>query len=238
MDHLEIPPDIEGTLLPSETTPVASLSTFHIPGQQNSNIPTLVHPALSEQLPSAGIDQLLYHATPSVEDVARLRELFLCPGCSARSVLVPRPGRHEDPPRYAPWAITYWLRLSVVRQAKREWADAMQHLQKMNYKRVEKQTKETSILVDRVLDVLHTLPWAGAIEGFSVQFPCTCLATYLSTKWLSSEHEDHMLSLLRHDLLISGHHTSITIEDTTFTQKLHDAYAHRSDTYTLSSSHN
>ncbi|KAF9025715.1 hypothetical protein BDZ89DRAFT_1040400 [Hymenopellis radicata] len=231
MDGLQIPPDLEDTLLPSTTTPVALLATFHIPPIQ---ITPSIASSLSDQLPTTTIEHLTHRATPPAADVQHLHSLFLRQNGSVHSILVARPGRDEDPPHYPVWALSYWLRLDVVREAKREWATAMRHLDGINQRLLVKKTEETAGLLDRVHDTLQMLPWAGTISSFSTKLQSVYLAAYLSTQWLSCEHEEQMLSLLSSDLAMAGFRASVIIEGTQFMEQLRSAYKHK-DIYDQSS---
>lgn len=62
-------------------------------------------------------------------------------------------------------------------------------------------------MVDKVMqeayNVLSYLPWSGNVCGFDDNEPLHTLATYASRAWLSTLHENQMLDLLRHDLLLT-----------------------------------
>lgn len=231
MDGLQIPPDLEDTLLPSTTTPVALLATFHIPPIQ---ITPSIASSLSDQPPTTTIEHLTHCATPPAADVQRLHSLLLRQNGSVHSILVARPGCDEDSPRYPVWALSYWLRLDIVREAKQEWATMMRHLDGINQRLLGKKTKETAGLLDRVHNTLQMLPWAGTISGFSTKLQSVYLAAYLSTQWLSCEHEEQMLSLLSSDLAMAGFCASVIIEGTQFMEQLRSTYKHK-DIYDQSS---
>ncbi|KAF9035683.1 hypothetical protein BDZ89DRAFT_946813 [Hymenopellis radicata] len=110
----------------------------------------------------------------------------------------------------------------------------MHHLQGLNHQFTAKQTAETEALLDRVYDTLHSLPWAGTIHGFSVDLQMVYLSSYLSTRWLTDEHEGQMLGLLEHDIIMSGQRRSVIIENTLFTEKLKASYAARDEYHTSS----
>ena len=74
-------------------------------------------------------------------------------------------------------------------------------------------------------DVLSYLPWTSDICGFDNSDPLPTVATYASRSWLTTIHEDQMLDLLRHDLLLRG--SKAEIENMAFFPKLREGYNQR-----------
>ncbi|KAJ7580341.1 hypothetical protein C8J56DRAFT_734783, partial [Mycena floridula] len=81
-------------------------------------------------------------------------------------------------------------------------------------------------LIDQVLDMIHRLPWSGSIHGFPLKVDITYLAEFLMTDWLSSEHVDLMMDLLRREIFTAGQASEVEVasEAAMFMSKVKSAY--------------
>ncbi|THU94789.1 hypothetical protein K435DRAFT_667696, partial [Dendrothele bispora CBS 962.96] len=81
-------------------------------------------------------------------------------------------------------------------------------------------------LVEEACDALKRLQWTGKINGFSIQVRVDYLAHLFTTKWLSSEHMDLFIELLRARVAGMEHGWKVELpgETATFIQKIIQAY--------------
>ncbi len=114
-----------------------------------------------------------------------------------------------------------------VRLTRAKWARGEVELEKRWASKTWKTSDETKELLDRTYNILGFLPWAGAIQGFSVDVEMHYLASFLTRDWLTTEHEDQLISLLRHDLMQSELESQVELELTYFIPKIEAAFAHR-----------
>ena len=117
---------------------------------------------------------------------------------------------------FPPWIVTYWAEVARIGTAKNKWilAEEAMELQKKG----KNQTEETKDLITRVYNALATISWSTTIRGFPGNVSVDYLAAYMTKAWLTDEHENQMLHLLRHELARSGEGdgTRIYIAETTF----------------------
>jgi hypothetical protein len=55
-----------------------------------------------------------------------------------------------------------------------------------------------------VYDILNWIPWSGSIHGFPLELDMTYLSQFMTMEWLTSEHVDMMMDLLRQDVFVAG----------------------------------
>lgn len=77
-------------------------------------------------------------------------------------------------------------------------------------------------LVQKTYAALASILWSGIIRGFPFPNEVTtdyCIP-YLTTQWLTDEHEMQMLDLLKTDLLRSGQAAGVKVETVYFLSRL------------------
>ncbi|KAF8877791.1 hypothetical protein BD779DRAFT_1448283 [Infundibulicybe gibba] len=80
-------------------------------------------------------------------------------------------------------------------------------------------------------EVIESLFWSGSVSGFRLKIDKSHLASYLTTDWLTDEHESLMLEVLQRNiatLAIPGH---IEIHDVWFYPLLENAHADLMEDY-------
>ena len=82
--------------------------------------------------------------------------------------------------------------------------------------------EKTDEVMQQAYDMLSCLPWSGNIHGFDHAEPLDQLATYASHEWLGTTHENQILDLLRHDLLLNG--SRIEVPGMAFFTTIRQAY--------------
>jgi hypothetical protein len=128
-------------------------------------------------------------------------------------------------PHFPMWILSYWINLSEVHQLQLQWRDAEAALQK-NCEAQKGKPSPLAPLVTNVYAVLAGLPWNGQLSGRKI--PITTLSAYMTTEWLSDEHESQMLELLRQDLLRTALNSEVEVEEIHFIPLLCNAYSNRS----------
>ena len=83
-------------------------------------------------------------------------------------------------------------------------------------------TDATKDLITQAYNALTTISWFATVQGFSGSVSIECLAAYMTKEWLTDEHENQMLHLLRLELARGGEGEArgIYIADTTFMPSL------------------
>jgi hypothetical protein len=107
-------------------------------------------------------------------------------------------------------ALGTWALIIEVYTAKERWNRALQWM-KSYHQTIPKQ------YIERVMDILHRVPWKDFIKGLGTGLMITDMATFLSEGWLSTSHIDSMLAVtahLHHDALINpDSRTEIVLTD-------------------------
>ncbi|THU85169.1 hypothetical protein K435DRAFT_686053 [Dendrothele bispora CBS 962.96] len=118
------------------------------------------------------------------------------------SIVIP----HDDidpTETYPLWLVPYWAELIPIHEAQRRWMPAVESLR-------QRQRLETALaggsgaLIDEVYDTLSSLEWSGIISGFPIQIERHYLSAFFTNEWLSSEHEDLLMDLLRGEVNDNG----------------------------------
>lgn len=214
-------------LLPSVTLTVQEFLAYKLPS---------VAPNIRFTRPNKYLSIL----EPNVDDVEEFAKLTLPPSgvldslremdkSGARSIICP----HETSAggkRYPMWLLTYWLQVKDVRGVQCQWRSAVSNL----HERIKEKDNQSSELVQTVDTVVSHLPWAGEIPGFNTKTDMRFISFYLTTQWLTDDHESLMLELLRRETeQLEGVH--INFQDPFFIPLLCAAYDNRSNYGTDSS---
>ncbi|EIW56100.1 uncharacterized protein TRAVEDRAFT_128663 [Trametes versicolor FP-101664 SS1] len=85
----------------------------------------------------------------------------------------------------------------------------------------------THQLLNDVLGVFGTLPWAGNIHGFENPEPLKSLATYVSKDWFSDVKVNQLLDLLRLEVNRRPEGRAVTVENLAFWRFLEEGYKRR-----------
>ncbi|KAH9955393.1 hypothetical protein BGW80DRAFT_1188781, partial [Lactifluus volemus] len=118
------------------------------------------------------------------------------------------------------WTLSYWVQVFHLRPLKKKWLDAEESLQKQSHSK--QRTDDTKGLVSQVQNALACISWAGDIKGFSASISTVHLTTYLTREWLTDEHENQMLYLLRQEVSRGRREDGISVCDTFFMKRLID----------------
>jgi len=125
------------------------------------------------------------------------------------------------------WVITYWAKVLDLCTTSRKawvWAEEFIQLRKKAWKKKD-DGKNTHEVMQEAYDMPSCLLWSGNICGFDHNEPLYKLATYASHAWLATTHENQILDLLRHDILLHG--SNIEIANMDFFPSLRKAYDQR-----------
>lgn len=101
---------------------------------------------------------------------------------------------HTDNKRLFPfWIIQYWSTILEIQPTYQIWTTAEVFLAT----RQKKLTGDSRRVADEFRTLLHSLPWHGEVQGFSMSGDTSILAAFISTKWLSETHESFMLETIQ-----------------------------------------
>jgi hypothetical protein len=120
------------------------------------------------------------------------------------------------------WIITYWTEIINLRGLREPWVRAEAALRKR-----KKGSKHSCSLIDETYSALSTLQWSGNIHGFDNDEPINHLAKYAMHQWLTDVHENQMLDILRHELLLDQSSSGIEVESLEFIHYIESAYQQR-----------
>jgi Ulp1 family protease len=125
------------------------------------------------------------------------------------------------------WILSYWVEVARIRPLKVKWEGAEENLQA--WKISKSCTDKTRVLILQVHNELACLSWSGDIKGSFATISTDHLSTYLTKKWLSDEHENQLLYLLRQQVWRKRGEDGIDVTDTYFIKKLTEIYREKDE---------
>jgi len=217
---LEIPPDKRKELLPDATLSILDFLQFSFPA-----------PVSSSSVASAiNVDKHLSSLPPNVLNAQAIRSapmlpisviehLLGSPRLSASQSILCVPVHSTIGEQRLPrWVLTYWNEITRLRPLRSRWTDAEDQLQAL--RKHKARSENTAALVGRAYNALASTSWSANIKGFSASIPTYHLSTYLTRQWLSDEHENQMLDLLRHEVNHKQKGDEVDVGDVFFLQRL------------------
>lgn len=212
---IEIPPDIRQKILPNENLSILDFLQFSLPVVARTPI-TNGQQYFSTLTPTITIiEEIKFIPTPPL---TILDDLVKRPEASfSQSVLcLHAPGLAGK--RLPMWILSYWVEVTRIRPLKVKWGGAEENLQAL---KISKScTDKTRVLILQVYNELACLSWSGDIKGFFATISTDHLSTYLTKKWLSDEHENQLLYLLRQQVWRRRGEDGIDVTDTYFIKRL------------------
>ena len=210
---LTIPPSIEA-LLPADTLSIRLFVQFSIPVCTNR----LSQPEnyVSELSPTIEDPQnVLLIPCPPDNVVQSLQRIITSQ--NVRSIKLP----FGDSQHYPLWIVSLWSNLACCHKVQGKWCRAVNSL--------EEQTRlhPGNSTLQQLSHSLSYIPWTGRLQGFSEAIDLQNLSAYLTSEWLTDEHELVMLEVLKQDLINGGCMPDHLIEDPAFALILELAYANR-----------
>lgn len=218
-----IPPDILYKVFTSPDLPPTELQNFPLPVLLGA----IVMSDPSEYLSSNMV---------TTEDIIDI-QLALCPPrrvidklcksltTSTQSVLCPHAPIMVGK-RFPTWIIQYWSEVQITYHAKEAFSKVLAILTA----RKDISAKSKS-LANKVYHVLSNIPSSGPLQGFTIVVEMHYLASLVGQDWLTSEHINLLMELLRHDLIATGQGTRVKVitETSSFLAKLTQAYKNSND---------
>jgi hypothetical protein len=223
MNFVDIPIELKKLLLPDKNLSILEFLHITIPPIPLSTKFGKIDDYLAEDDPDPIDIQQIQRA--GLPPATVLKSLHMIPAkkfSTIKSIKVPH---LPASPHFPMWILSYWINLSEVRQLQLRWRNAEAALQK-NCEARKGRPSPLAPLVTNVYTVLAGLPWNGQLSG--CELPNTTLSAYMTTEWLSDEHETQMLKLLRQDLLRTALNSEIEVEEIHFISLLCNAYSNRS----------
>jgi hypothetical protein len=197
----EIPLDILDVILPKKDLSVLDLLNFSLPGiaressslsQQNlffsTENTTITDPGKIQQLPLPPLS-ILKHLPHATE--LRNAQSIICQHIPNLTGLC-----------FPLWIITYWVEVACIGTVKNKWILAEEAMELQNVGK--HRTDATKDLITQAYNALATISWSATVQGFSGSVSAEYLAAYMTKTWLTDEHENQMLRLLRLELARGG----------------------------------
>ena len=226
MEFTKIPPKIRSKIIPNQDLTVLDIQKIPLPELAITKSP----------LPPIQI--FLSHLTPNMTDIteiillptpseALIKNLLKCPEIGQSQSFVCEHLQGRMGLRVPLWTVGYWLEVLKIHSIKLLWVSAQRNLDLLQKEHLL--TDNIMDLIKQVSSALSKLSWKNKIKGFPVDLPPEYLASYLTRKWLTDEHENQMLHLLQEELTLRNPESSTDITYTYFFQIL--SQLHRDGTY-------
>ncbi|KAG6913218.1 hypothetical protein DXG01_008659 [Tephrocybe rancida] len=220
-----IPSRARHRLLPSKHLPVSDFLLYDVPSPLAAPRTKLLQ---AEKYLSAAIHtsddphQISLLVPPPDHIVAELQSLLQT--SAARSVCC----LHDisaNEKTYPLWLVTYWAEIKNMHTIQRRWASAVLNLEN----RLIADNDRGRKLVLRILTAVNQMPWNGVFHGMQAQVPTHSLTAFLSTKWLTDDHESLMLEVLEHKVAELHLSNQVWIQSPFFITLLKAAYNDRDE---------
>jgi hypothetical protein len=126
---------------------------------------------------------------------------------------------------YPLWIIAYWVKVGSVREIRDGWRKGEVYLRDCLQKWRKNKNTEGVNVVNQIFDVLAIIQWSDKLCGFSANAAegLDSLTYYASTKWLTGDHANQMLDLLRKNLQ-RKHRSKIEVLSTYFFPKISQGF--------------
>ncbi|PPQ88837.1 hypothetical protein CVT25_010268 [Psilocybe cyanescens] len=188
----KIPPEIEKIIIPDQDLSVLDFLQFWLPGASQAFNGSINLP-----------EKFLSSLAPSTISMADIQAIPTPPLAVLNTLI---------------YAKDYWVQVLHLQPLKKKWVNAQESLQKQGTHR--QCTEDTRALIKKVYNKLACISWASNMNGFPATITTDHLATYLTKNWLSDEHENQMLHLLKCKVLRKQRDNGISICDTFFIKRL------------------
>ena len=214
-----LPPDIQQHL-PDRRMPVLAFLAIRLPKVINTNHFIQPEKYISSSPPNLDdIKEMLGFPIPSPDVVNALQHLIQKPEQNVGSILCPHVTTAGGK-RFPSTVVLCWARLLEICNVQSKWENAVRNLQMWMTWEPE------SALAQRAFQVLTNLPWSNYLNGIEEKIETHILSAFLTTEWLSNDHEQLMLELLKMDLQNNGQH-DVLVDHTAFALLLTAAYEDR-----------
>jgi len=206
--------------LPDKNLSVLAFLAFKLPAVASTNRLMRAEKFVSDSAPNINtLDDMADLSVPPKHIVGAIQKLAKT--SAVKSILCPHePGSGGR--RYHPKLAAYWARITSIRDTQSKWQRALDNIRS----RITR--NPTSSLLNDVYGTLSWLPWTGDLlrNTYNNSIERSELSAFLTTEWLSDDHELLMLDLVKDDLAQAGQEHTL-VENTAFTLLLAAAYHDR-----------
>ncbi|KAF4617264.1 hypothetical protein D9613_005664 [Agrocybe pediades] len=232
-----LPLEAEKILLPSPDLTILELVSYDLPLQNTVFAPSTIEDFFHRSQPTGtSFSEILLLPEPSSEVLAALHR-YLEHGTDKdqyHSVRCLHSSLFKDK-TYPLWIISYWTRCQSVRTVRDSWRQAENYLQErlQQWKRKDFQKGITVVL--QILEAFATLRWSDQLRGLTGNGTesINSLALFASERWITGEHANQMLDLLRRKL--QRKQTAAEVLSTWAYEKMKEGF-HSQDQYEIGNS--
>jgi len=200
-EALVIPHEVEPLLLPNPQLSILELLKYWLPLIATTTSKTQEFFNNNTPMKKSAQAIVLIPSPSQATVIALQNQLLEATTKGIRSIWCPHVP-HLKNETYPLWIVTYWASVDVIRPIRDAWQAAEHYLaeQKQDWK--VKKNAEGVEVVNRIFAALSTLRWSDKLRGFmsNAGRDLDKLSYYASNKWLTDEHANQMLDLLRRDL--------------------------------------
>lgn len=232
----EIPAEYQRCLLPIPQLSIMKLLRFPLALPVSAAQDLTADAFFSTDEPNATEEQcksLNREALPAKEDLERLMIGMAGKiGGGAKSVIFAHTTFNHT--RYPLWVISFWQKVSDIHDLFPNWFDSQRWLELGTF---HMKSAESRMALERVYAQLDMIPWSGILHGFSGTPSVHTLTSYLGNEWLTDEHIEQQLHLLR-ERLTPQQRTGVFVPNVFFPSSLLMAYNSRESVPYSSSKNN
>lgn len=218
-----LPQDVEAQILPSPNLSILELLQYDLPIQHPKYLPSQIAAFFDKNLPNE-TDPLLISRipTPSKEVIHSLQKHAIKSNDMSIKCIH---SMAVDGKTYPLWIIVYWVKVGTVREIRDSWQKSEVYLRDCLQRWKKSKNIEGLNVVNQIFDVLAIVRWSDTLCGFpsNAAESLDSLTYYASSKWLTGEHANQMLDLLRKDLQ-RRHKSNIEVLSTYFLPKISQGF--------------
>ena len=193
---------VEAQILPSPNLSILELLQYDLPIQHPTFLPSQIADFFDTNSPSETDPNIIQKIpTPSKEVILSLRKRLMTAKSSDMSIKCIHSVATAGT-TYPLWIVAYWEKVPSVREIRDSWRKGEVYLRDCFQRWRKNKNTEGVNVVNQIFDVLTIVQWSDKLCGFSTNAAedLDSLTYYASCKWLTGDHANQMLDLLRKTL--------------------------------------
>jgi hypothetical protein len=198
-----LPEDIEAQILPSLKLSILELLQYNLPIQHPNFQPSQISDFFDKNGPNQTDPNIISRIpTPSKEVILSLQKHLVKATKNSDMSIKCIHSIAAEGMTYPLWIIAYWVKVGSVRDIRDSWRKAEVYLRGCLQRWRKKKNTEGVNVVNQIFDALVIVRWSDKLCGFTANAAESLdnITYYASSKWLTGEHANQMLDLLRKSL--------------------------------------
>jgi hypothetical protein len=198
-----LPHAVEAQILPSPNLSILELLQYDLPIQHPKILPHQIADFFDKNAPNETDPNIIRRIpTPSKDVILSLQKHLANTIKSSDMSIKCIHSVAAAGMTYPLWIIAYWVKVGSVREIRDGWRKGEVYLRDCSQRWRKNKSTEGVNIINQIFDALAIVRWSDKLCGFSSNAAegLDSLTYYASCKWLTGDHANQMLDLLRKDL--------------------------------------